>query len=494
MDLDEDAFLATFDNDQDYLKALTGGPWIILDHYLIVYQWSPSFRIGDAIPRKVTAWVRFPGLPVHFYHREVLFALGNLIGRTIKLDYHTEQGQRGKFARIAIELDMSKPLRPRIRLDGFWQKVVYENLPNACFQCGIVGHSETSCPTLNRPVVPVAPCAELLPPSSPEPPSETEAPAGFGPWMQVTRKSRKPERKQTPTQAANQAVIQGSKTGKKNQPQKEIGRTSSAPDLAKAIVGKGKSNGQHIGETSSKNADKTTKGKQNGMASAGTNIGEGDKKGNKDEKNPPSSSSKSPSTSGKQQPIALGQQPKEKGLLGPSPPSQLTSQKKEGPAVSTASIVGKSSGSTNTFGPSLEGINARTVLGPKGEAISVFDVQYSEPPSHCQANVDIPLSSLRIKNQNKKNISTGKKGVLMTQSNKALQIWSPKKEKKNKSRDKLVAITLQEIEAWSRMANENLAVPTKEPTPSPAATVDNESNELMSRGDPAAADRSPASL
>ncbi|CAL1407872.1 unnamed protein product [Linum trigynum] len=55
MDLDEDAFLTTFDNDQDYLKALTGGPWIILDHYLIVYQWSPSFRISDAIPRKVTA-------------------------------------------------------------------------------------------------------------------------------------------------------------------------------------------------------------------------------------------------------------------------------------------------------------------------------------------------------------------------------------------------------------------------------------------------------
>ncbi|CAI0401628.1 unnamed protein product [Linum tenue] len=119
MDLNNETFLVTFSSDQDYLHALTGGPREILDHYLVVHPWSPNFRESDKTHRSVTEWVQLPELPVHFYHREVLFALGNLIGRTVKLDYHTENLERGKFARIVIELDMTKPLLTRIRLDGF---------------------------------------------------------------------------------------------------------------------------------------------------------------------------------------------------------------------------------------------------------------------------------------------------------------------------------------------------------------------------------------
>ncbi|CAI0390569.1 unnamed protein product [Linum tenue] len=90
IDLNNETFLVTCSNDQDYLTALSGGPWVILDHYLLVHPWSPDFRVSDKPHRSVVAWVQFPELPVHFYHREVLFAIGNLIGRTIKLDYHTE--------------------------------------------------------------------------------------------------------------------------------------------------------------------------------------------------------------------------------------------------------------------------------------------------------------------------------------------------------------------------------------------------------------------
>ncbi|CAL1401296.1 unnamed protein product [Linum trigynum] len=90
-------------------------------------------------------WVQLPALKVHFYHREVLTYLGNLIGRTIKLDNHTINRQRRKFARLAVEIDMSKPLVPRIFLDDQWQKVVYENLPMVCFECGKVGHNSDDC-------------------------------------------------------------------------------------------------------------------------------------------------------------------------------------------------------------------------------------------------------------------------------------------------------------------------------------------------------------
>ncbi|CAN1217695.1 hypothetical protein LINPERPRIM_LOCUS1093 [Linum perenne] len=126
--------------EQDYFKALTGGPWMILDHYLIVNQWDPTFRVSNDLPKKMVAWVCFPHLPIHFYHAQVLTSLGNLVGRTIKIDFNTQRAERGKFARMAIELDLSNPIPPVVLLDGVPQLVEYENLPTLCFNFDRVGH------------------------------------------------------------------------------------------------------------------------------------------------------------------------------------------------------------------------------------------------------------------------------------------------------------------------------------------------------------------
>ncbi|CAI0558565.1 unnamed protein product [Linum tenue] len=150
LDLNNSAFLVSLGNEQDYLNALTGGPWVILDHYLIVHLWSHSFHTSDKPHRAMVAWVQLPELLIHFYHWEILFALDNLLGRTIKLDYHTEHLESGKFARLAVELDMTKPLKTRIRLDGAWQQVMYENLSEICLECGRFGHSESTCSIVHQ--------------------------------------------------------------------------------------------------------------------------------------------------------------------------------------------------------------------------------------------------------------------------------------------------------------------------------------------------------
>ncbi|CAN1188861.1 hypothetical protein LINPERHAP2_LOCUS39581 [Linum perenne] len=112
MDLDRNCFMVKFDNEQDYFKALTDGPWIILDHYLFVHQWDHSFCASYDLPKKMVVWVRFPHLPIHFNHAQVLTSLGNLIGTTVKIDYNTQRAERGKYSRIAIEIDLSEPNPP----------------------------------------------------------------------------------------------------------------------------------------------------------------------------------------------------------------------------------------------------------------------------------------------------------------------------------------------------------------------------------------------
>ncbi|CAN1191448.1 hypothetical protein LINPERPRIM_LOCUS42095 [Linum perenne] len=53
IDVDFDYFFVSFGNEKDYFKALTGGSWLILDHYLIVQQWDPSFRVSSKLSSKM---------------------------------------------------------------------------------------------------------------------------------------------------------------------------------------------------------------------------------------------------------------------------------------------------------------------------------------------------------------------------------------------------------------------------------------------------------
>ncbi|CAN1752273.1 hypothetical protein LINPERHAP1_LOCUS4657 [Linum perenne] len=194
VDLDRSCFLIKFAFEQDYYKALTGGPWMILDHYLIVHQWDQSFRVSNDLPKKMVVWVRFPHLPIHFYHAQVLTSLGNLIGKTVKIDFKTQRAERGKFARIAIEIDLNEPLPPFVLLDGAIQKVEYENLPTLCFECGKVSHESDKCPSkadYSHPPATTTPTSVGVNNARASPEA---APDQFGPWMLVSRRRQRPNK------------------------------------------------------------------------------------------------------------------------------------------------------------------------------------------------------------------------------------------------------------------------------------------------------------
>ncbi|CAN0925860.1 hypothetical protein LINGRAHAP2_LOCUS34987 [Linum grandiflorum] len=188
VDLDNDVFLAFFDLPQDYNSALLGGPWMILDHYLVVHSWDPSFRITPDLPPKMVVWVRFPKLPYQYYQRDIFVGLGNLIGRFICIDTPTLKSARGKFARIPVEMNVAEPVATGVLLDGVWQEVEYENLPSFCFECGLLGHEVSCCPRLDSLVVSpdlrVAGAPLPVQSAGEEEPSRSE----FGPWLTVQRK------------------------------------------------------------------------------------------------------------------------------------------------------------------------------------------------------------------------------------------------------------------------------------------------------------------
>ena len=52
--------------------------------------------------------------------------MAKLIGKPIKLDMNTLKADRGRFARICVELDLEKPDIGRINLENHWYQVEYE--------------------------------------------------------------------------------------------------------------------------------------------------------------------------------------------------------------------------------------------------------------------------------------------------------------------------------------------------------------------------------
>ncbi|XP_061351341.1 uncharacterized protein LOC133296387 [Gastrolobium bilobum] len=146
--LENDYFLVRFEKNEDLEFAWSEGPWSILNHYIAVRSWSPNFQPHMANIDKIAAWVRLPDIPVEYFASNVFGAIGNWLGKFIKIDNTTTSIERGHFARLCVELDLSQPLHGEYKLEGQVKKVEYEGLHLVCFECGTYGHRTDSCPVL----------------------------------------------------------------------------------------------------------------------------------------------------------------------------------------------------------------------------------------------------------------------------------------------------------------------------------------------------------
>lgn len=102
MDIENGYYLVRFLNKTDYDRILLQGPWIIFGQYLTVQLWFKEFSPLPPYPNVVLAWIRLPGLPGFMFYRQIVEAIGGLIGKVVKLDFQTDKRTRGHFARLAF--------------------------------------------------------------------------------------------------------------------------------------------------------------------------------------------------------------------------------------------------------------------------------------------------------------------------------------------------------------------------------------------------------
>ncbi|XP_039029459.1 uncharacterized protein LOC120163645 [Hibiscus syriacus] len=107
VDLDNDYYIVMFTNEDDYIRVLMDGPWMVYGNYLIVQPWSRTFSTAEMFPLQVIVWVRIPKLPYRYYSKALFRYIAAVIGKVVNLN---------------------KPLIPSIRIDGVVRQLEYEGL------------------------------------------------------------------------------------------------------------------------------------------------------------------------------------------------------------------------------------------------------------------------------------------------------------------------------------------------------------------------------
>ena len=89
--------------------------------------------------------MRLNELPIKLYERDVLWQIGEAIGRVLRIDTHTAVEAWGTYARLCIQINTNKPLTNTIVIGRFKQPVMYKGIQSLCFSCGCIRHQKEAC-------------------------------------------------------------------------------------------------------------------------------------------------------------------------------------------------------------------------------------------------------------------------------------------------------------------------------------------------------------
>ena len=97
----------------------------------------------------VPLWIGFQGLPAHLFTPKALQSLATAVGTFIRLDPGVAVFNRQGYAQVCVEVDLLEPLHHTILIhngdENFSQPVIFEQLPQFCTRCTILGHTLQTC-------------------------------------------------------------------------------------------------------------------------------------------------------------------------------------------------------------------------------------------------------------------------------------------------------------------------------------------------------------
>ncbi|XP_058765693.1 uncharacterized protein LOC131639209 [Vicia villosa] len=142
---EEGYFLDRFKTRLDRDAVLMRGPYTIFKKPILLHEWTPKFTLQDDVLRVLPIWVIFPQLPLYCWGERSIGKIASAIGKPLLTDECTSKKLRVSYARVLIEVDVTKQLRTQITIrdpqgEKMVQPVDYEWRPPYCTSCNKVGH------------------------------------------------------------------------------------------------------------------------------------------------------------------------------------------------------------------------------------------------------------------------------------------------------------------------------------------------------------------
>jgi hypothetical protein len=147
--LGENLFLLEFGNEWDKNRVLKGRPWLFERDLFSVEDFDGLSSISEIVFDRAEFWVRMLNLPLACMGKEVGYQIGSTVGVVQEVDTDEEGVGWGKYLRVKIQIDLTKPLARGRTINLFGKKVgvifQYEKLPRYCFDCGKIIHGREGC-------------------------------------------------------------------------------------------------------------------------------------------------------------------------------------------------------------------------------------------------------------------------------------------------------------------------------------------------------------
>ncbi|CAI0376389.1 unnamed protein product [Linum tenue] len=177
-------FLVRFTSGLDYDRAITNGPWMIGQNYLSVHMWDRDFDLYNHEISSTLVWARLLDIPIQYFHEDAVMRIGCRIGKPVRIDEATRTAARSDYARVCVQVDLTKPLLSKFSIKGKRYFIQYEGLEKICLKCGT--YTERGACYCSQTQVPME--AENVEPEPNSPPSQHEN--IYGEWMIAKRKPR----------------------------------------------------------------------------------------------------------------------------------------------------------------------------------------------------------------------------------------------------------------------------------------------------------------
>jgi hypothetical protein len=133
----------------DQKRILLGNPLIFRNVWLIVQPWDRQSDPRSLDFNHAPVWIQLWGLPPHCKTKQLGINIGELLGNVEVADLYEYPGKK-VIVKIKVFINVHQPISTGILIgnqrDGtHWIDFRYENLPQVCFSCGLLGHSDKLC-------------------------------------------------------------------------------------------------------------------------------------------------------------------------------------------------------------------------------------------------------------------------------------------------------------------------------------------------------------